>query len=498
MTDRALLRDRTAVPNLFFTPRLRLARGQRAPEWLSRDVVVGSLRAADLVIILAGGMLAYLLRFNTLEPDALALYGQAFAVTLAASLFQVFGLYRFDQLMSTSSQARQLFVAWSTVTLCLIMLGFVTKTASETSRLWVGMWFICGYLMLLLYRSVFKRWVRRLQQSGSLTQNVVVIGTGKHAQRFAERVRLNETTSGIRIIGVFHTREGRVPANLDGLPVLGTVNGLERCVRTYPIDQVIIPLPFDPDTGLMDWMSKLRKLPVDVRVCPDMGDLHPEPACSKLSYLSGMPLLNVLERPLTGWSWVIKNLEDRLLAALILPVAAPLMGVIALAIKLDSPGPILFKQKRYGFNNEVIEVFKFRSMYCDHSQDSSQIEQAKRDDPRVTRVGRFIRRTSLDELPQLLNVLKGDMSIVGPRPHAVAHNEHYARLIEEYVGRHRVKPGITGWAQVSGLRGETETLEKMKRRLEYDLNYIENWSVLFDLRIILKTLVVGFVSRNAY
>jgi Undecaprenyl-phosphate glucose phosphotransferase len=287
-----------------------------------------------------------------------------------------------------------------------------------------------------------------------------------------------------------------VPANLDGLPVLGTINDLERCVRTYPIHQVIIPLPFDPHTDPLDWMSKLRKLPVDV--CPGMSDLHLEPACSKLSYLSGIPLLNVLERPLTGWNWVIKNVEDRLLAALILPIAAPLMGVIALAIKLDSPGPVLFKQKRYGFNNEVINVFKFRSMYCEHSQDSSQIEQAKRGDPRVTRVGRFIRRTSLDELPQLLNVLKGDMSIVGPRPHAVAHNEHYARLIEEYVGRHRVKPGITGWAQVSGLRGETETLEKMRRRLEYDLNYIENWSVLFDLRIILKTLVVGFVSRNAY
>jgi exopolysaccharide biosynthesis polyprenyl glycosylphosphotransferase len=172
---------------------------------------------------------------------------------------------------------------------------------------------------------------------------------------------------------------------------------------------------------------------------------------------------------------------------------------IALGVKLSSPGPVFFRQKRYGFNNEIIEVFKFRSMYTDHAQAGlGTVEQARRTDPRITPFGAILRRTSLDELPQFLNVLRGEMSIVGPRPHAVAHNEQYAQLIDEYLARHRVKPGITGWAQVNGLRGETETLEKMERRVQFDLHYIENWSLALDLRIILMTLLVGFSHPNAY
>jgi putative colanic acid biosynthesis UDP-glucose lipid carrier transferase len=193
-------------------------------------------------------------------------------------------------------------------------------------------------------------------------------------------------------------------------------------------------------------------------------------------------------------------MEDRVLAAAILVIILPLVLLIALAIKLDSRGPVIFRQKRYGFNNEVIEVLKFRSMYVDRCDKAvgAAVVQATKQDPRITRIGGILRRTSLDELPQFINVLMGTMSIVGPRPHAVSHNEQYARLIDEYLARHRVKPGITGWAQVNGLRGETETLEKMAQRVRYDLYYIENWSLLFDIRIILRTLFVGFVNQNAY
>jgi Undecaprenyl-phosphate glucose phosphotransferase len=208
-------------------------------------------------------------------------------------------------------------------------------------------------------------------------------------------------------------------------------------------------------------------------------------------------MLNVFEKPLAGWNYIVKILEDRVLAAGILVLIMPLLLLLAGLIKLDSRGPVLFRQKRYGFNNEVIDVFKFRSMYIDRCEDRSVV-QATKHDPRVTRIGRILRRTSLDELPQFLNVLMGSMSIVGPRPHAVAHNEQYSRLIDEYLARHRVKPGITGWAQVNGLRGETETLEKMEQRVRYDLYYIENWSLLFDIRIILRTLFVGFSHPNAY
>ena len=183
---------------------------------------------------------------------------------------------------------------------------------------------------------------------------------------------------------------------------------------------------------------------------------------------------------------------------LLLVALSPVMLLIALAVRLDSAGPVLFRQTRYGFNNEEFTVFKFRTMRIDTANPAAALEQARRNDPRITKVGRFLRRTSLDELPQLLNVLKGEMSLVGPRPHAVAHNEQYSRIIDEYFSRHRVKPGITGWAQINGLRGETDTAEKMRKRVEYDVYYIDHWSLLFDIRILFLTLFVGFINRNAY
>jgi Undecaprenyl-phosphate glucose phosphotransferase len=217
----------------------------------------------------------------------------------------------------------------------------------------------------------------------------------------------------------------------------------------------------------------------------------------RVTLVGGLPLLDMLQRPFSRWGYLAKTVEDYALAALLTILTAPLMLVIALAIWLDSPGPIIFRQKRYGFNNGTIEIFKFRTMRMDQDE-SHRATQARRDDPRLTRVGRWLRRTSLDELPQLFNVLRGEMSVVGPRPHMVEHNQQYAVLIETYLARHRVKPGITGWAQVNGWRGETDTLEKMERRLRHDLYYIENWSLAFDVRILIRTLLVGWIHPNAY
>jgi putative colanic acid biosynthesis UDP-glucose lipid carrier transferase len=208
-------------------------------------------------------------------------------------------------------------------------------------------------------------------------------------------------------------------------------------------------------------------------------------------------MFNLWEPPLSSWSVVVKAAEDRILATLILLLALPTLLTIAAVVKLDSSGPVLFRQRRFGFKNDVFTVLKFRSMAADADRDGT-VPQATRGDPRVTRLGAFLRRHSLDELPQFLNVIKGDMSIVGPRPHAVAHNEQYAGLIDDYLARHKVKPGITGWAQVNGLRGETDTIEKMEARVQHDLYYVDNWSLLFDLRIILLTLFVGFRSDQAY
>jgi Undecaprenyl-phosphate glucose phosphotransferase len=239
-------------------------------------------------------------------------------------------------------------------------------------------------------------------------------------------------------------------------------------------------------------------LPLTIRLCPDwigFQVLHRE-----VVQLSGVPLLTLAEQPLSGWRLLLKDLVDRVLALMILIMAAPLLLGIAVAIKLDTRGPVFYRQQRHGFNREVIQIFKFRTMYADRCDDGigAPVIQATKNDTRITRVGRYLRCSSLDELPQVLNVLKGDMSIVGPRPHAVAHNEYYGTLIDTYLARHKVKPGITGWAQVNGLRGETDTLDKMEKRVQHDLYYITNWSLWLDAKIVLQTLFVSFVDRAAY
>jgi Undecaprenyl-phosphate glucose phosphotransferase len=377
----------------------------------------------------------------------------------------------------------------------LVILGFATGLLDEVSRAWVALWLVFGFAGLLATRSLARLQILRWYRAGRLTLNIAVIGAGEHGRRFIEHLRQQDRH--VNIIGLFDDRRDRIPDFIAGFPVLGTVDDLLLFARRYRIDQVIVALPWGAEERLLGWLKKLKTLPADIRLCPDVIGFHlPHRG---VSHIAGVPMLNVFEKPIAGWDGVVKAIEDRLLAGLILVGIAPLLLVVAVAIRLTSPGPIFFKQKRYGFNNEIIEVFKFRSMYVERcSGDTGQVAQATRDDDRITPLGRFLRRTSLDELPQFINVLRGEMSIVGPRPHAVAHNEQYAQLIHEYLARHKVKPGITGWAQVNGLRGETDTLEKMERRVQYDLHYIENWSLALDIRIILQTLLVGFSHPNAY
>jgi Undecaprenyl-phosphate glucose phosphotransferase len=470
-------------------------RQQLGDSW-SPNVVIGLLRVADSVVVLVAAILSYGTRFPDFEHfGTLELWGVMLAVLLTTNILQLAGLYNFSQLTNLFGQSGRLLLAWAAVVLSLLALGFMTKAPlADTSRLWVGLWFVYGFFGLFTVRLALKHQVQRWQQSGRLTRNLVVVGAGEHGQRLIEHLQ-RHGDSAERIIGVFDDRSGRVPDYISGFPVLGSIDDLVAFARRHPIDVVIVALPWDAESRLLAWMKKLKNLPVDVRLCPDMIGFHlPH---RQVTHIAGVPMLNVFEKPLTGWNLIVKGMEDRVLAAAILVLILPLLGLLSLLIKLDSRGPVLFRQKRYGFNNEVIDVFKFRTMYLD-APAPGEVVQATKDDPRVTRSGRILRRTSLDELPQFINVLMGNMSIVGPRPHAIAHNEQYARLIDEYLARHRVKPGITGWAQVNGLRGETETLEKMEQRVRYDLYYIENWSLLFDLRIIMRTLVVGFRHPNAY
>jgi Undecaprenyl-phosphate glucose phosphotransferase len=301
-------------------------------------------------------------------------------------------------------------------------------------------------------------------------------------------------------VGVFDDRnDERSPTHCAGFAKLGTVDDFVEFARRTRIDLVIFSLPISAENRILAMLKKLWVLPVDIRLSAHSNKLRFRPR--SYSYIGTVPVLDVFDRPIADWDVVMKWLFDKIVGGLMLLAALPVMAVIAIAIKLDSRGPVLFKQKRYGFNNDLIEVYKFRSMYVE-ATDATASKLVTKDDPRVTRIGRFIRKASLDELPQLFNVVfKGNLSLVGPRPHAVnakAAARLYDEAVDGYFARHRVKPGVTGWAQINGWRGETDTQEKIQKRVEYDLYYIENWSVLFDLYIVMMTPFALLKSENAY
>ncbi|MGE0256444.1 MAG: undecaprenyl-phosphate glucose phosphotransferase [Alphaproteobacteria bacterium] len=462
-------------------------------------LAAAALRLGDVVIVGLVAVLAYWWRHDELALPAYYFIAIVAAVLLTANYFHFAGLYDLQRRRNFAQQVGRLVPGWTAVILTLLALAFLTKTSETYSRAWMLAWFPGSFAALVLLRMVLAAQLSRWADAGRLSERVVVVGAGDYGQRLVREL-LTAADRSIAIVGVFDRRRTRVPDSIDGIPVRGDLAELTRFVRANRVDQVIIALPWRAGGTLMEMIQDLRSMPVSVKWCPET--IAFQLPVRSLSSVAGVPMIDIFDRPLRGWSRIAKALEDRIGAAILLVLLSPLMVVIAAAIRLDSAGPALFRQKRYGFNNNEITVYKFRTMRADSSArdgaGSGDIQQARRGDPRVTRIGRFLRLSSLDELPQLFNVLRGEMSLVGPRPHAVAHNEHYARIIDQYFGRHRVKPGITGWAQVNGLRGETDTPEKMRQRVEYDLYYIDNWSLLFDFRILFLTLFTGFVNRNAY
>ncbi len=388
-------------------------------------------------------------------------------------------LYRSWRVNDLLIMLRSVAVVWGSVAL-LVMLGlFLTKSSEQISRLWFVSWAGISWVALSVQRLgayLFLRWLRR---KGYNYKTVVLVGFTPVSQQVVSAIQ-ESAWSGLRVLAHIE------PAQLSQYSELPD---------DQQPDEIWLCLPLSDEKGLRTSLDLLRHSVANIRLVPDLFSIRL--INHGVSEALGMPMLDLSTSPVTGWVRLLKGLEDRLLSLLILLLISPLMLVVALAIKLSSSGPVFFKQKRHGWNGAVINVYKFRTMY-QHAQDDVQVVQATRDDPRITPLGHFLRRTSLDELPQFINVLQGRMSIVGPRPHAVAHNEYYKELVPRYMLRHKVKPGITGWAQVHGFRGETDTLEKMEKRVEYDLYYIEHMSLWLDLRIIVMTLYKGFWGRNAY
>lgn len=358
-------------------------------------------------------------------------------------------------------------------------------------------WYLGSLLLFGVERMILLTLFKRLMSRGIFLQQAVILGATENGVRLAEYLAQHQDIrSGV--IGFIDDRMARLPDTVAHLPVLGNTQDLEKMIREERVTQILVALPWSAENRLDYIIRNLRKFPVNVLLVPDMIAFRH--AHNRISEVANLPMFNASEVPLRGWSPVFKRIEDMVLSSLALIVLSPVMLLVALAIKLDSPGPVLFRQKRYGYNNRLIEVFKFRSMYQNQS-DFTADKQTTRGDPRVTRVGRFIRKTSLDELPQLFNVFAGSMSMVGPRPHATATKAAgilFEEAVQEYTSRHRVKPGITGWAQINGYRGETDTLEKIEKRVEFDLEYIENWSVWFDLYILFRTVPAVLLTKEAF
>lgn len=460
-------------------------------------LIVGLLRVADAAMVVACALFAFWLRSDLAGIPGNYILAVLIAIVVLANALQLTGLYEFDSVTRLPGQLGRVMLVWAAVAVTLIVVAYFTKTSDTFSRLWFATWFITVGAGLIVNRLIVVWKVENWRDAGKLTRRVAFVGAPARAEEIVTRMASGNRERDIDIVGIYAAHESG--AGAPGLA--GGPRALEEIVRTGVIDEVIIATERDLDAGiLVDLARMLGTLPVEVRFAPDVVEL-PFPVLG-VSYIGATPLFDVHNKPLSVWSRVAKRVEDLVLGSLFIVLSAPLMAIIAVAIRLSSPGPALFRQSRLGFNNNMFTLYKFRTMRDDVSRADSGAKaspvQARRGDPRVTAVGRFLRRTSLDELPQLFNVIRGEMSLVGPRPHAVAHNSEYAHIVDGYIGRHRVKPGLTGWAQVCGFRGETDTLDKMRARVEHDLYYISNWSIWFDLKIIVLTLAFGFVHRNAY
>jgi Undecaprenyl-phosphate glucose phosphotransferase len=365
-------------------------------------------------------------------------------------------------------------------------------------RRWSLDWFAWGLGAAVAGRAALSVAVRAWTRKGALARRTVIVGGGEHALETIRR--LEQSGKGaLDILGVFDDRDRtRLPADMDRYRLLGAFDDLESFCRTYKVDLLIVAFPLKAEDRILHVLQKLWALPVDVRISALGGKLRLRDRA--YNFIGDVPFLPAFDKPMNDWDVALKAIFDRCAALAIIAALSPVLALLALGVRLSSRGPILFVQKRYGFNNEEFGVYKFRSMYVDQC-DYAAAKQVTRGDPRVTPFGAFIRRTSLDELPQLFNVLRGDLSLVGPRPHALKSNaagRAYEQVVDNYFARHRVKPGITGWAQINGWRGETDTVEKIEQRVAHDLHYIEHWSIWLDIGILLKTPWAVVMGKNAF
>jgi putative colanic acid biosynthesis UDP-glucose lipid carrier transferase len=421
------------------------------------------------------------------------------AVISGTILFYLFSrvtnLYQSVRLTPFTQFINLVLLTWLGTVLCLLVLGYIFKITHEYSRIVLGVWLIATPMLQLLWRAGYKSLLRVARLRGYDTRSAVIVGTDSSAIGLCKTIT-EMPWLGYKIVG-FIDKDFEINDKtkfIEGIPVLGDFDSLIKLSENNEIDVVYIALPLSEEVAIANVMQKLSDTTVSVFLVPGINLfqlMH-----SQWVMIGSIPAISVVENTQFGIGSWLKRLEDIIVSLIAIILFSLPMMIIAILVKLSSPGPVFYKQARYGLMGEKIIVWKFRSMKV--VEDDAEFKQATRDDERITPVGRFIRKTSLDELPQFFNVLHGDMSVVGPRPHAVAHNEEFRGTIWGYMMRHMVKPGITGWAQIHGLRGETETKDKMELRIKYDLEYINTWSLWLDFRIIFITPVILFKGENAY
>ncbi|MCY0966958.1 undecaprenyl-phosphate glucose phosphotransferase [Parathalassolituus penaei] len=384
--------------------------------------------------------------------------------------------------------------AWSCVCVGLLGVGFFTKLSEDFSRVVIGSWIIGALVLLCGWRMGFRHVLRHMRSRGLNTRRAAIVGINESAVRMHSQL-LKHPELGYDFGGFFDDRnQDRVCEEFPDAVLEGTIEDLIIRTRNGEYDVIFLALPLKAQKRIDDILQRCGDTTASVHLIPDFFTYNLIHA--RLSEIGNIQTLSVYDTPIFGFNDVLKRLFDIAFSLCVLSVIALPMLVISAAIKLTSPGPIIFKQYRYGLDGKKIQVWKFRSMSV--MENGDKVVQARKGDARITPVGAFLRRTSLDELPQFINVLQGRMSVVGPRPHAVAHNEEYRKLIPYYMLRHKVKPGITGWAQVNGYRGETDTLDKMSGRVDYDLDYIRNWSLWMDVKIVFMTFFKGFTGSNVH
>lgn len=452
------------------------------------------LAVIDATNVTIGSILSYYIRFKSILPKDQYLVATLLAVVVTILIFFTSNMYRSWRTVPIPVIIKTAAVSLAKVYIILVLLAFVTKTSHEYSREWVIMWFVASLLLLSISRGLIYSFLHYLRKRGWNVRKIILIADGwaikKIVNSFHEAPWL-----GIEIKTIVNV-DGSKENKYCGVEIINEIDGLSTLIRKNKIDELWISLAPEEDRKLQKLFHEIRHEIVALRWIPNLKNYGQ--FTNNLPKLYGIPVIDLEVNKLTGINSFVKTLEDYLLATILMIIVLPLMVLIAVAIKVEGKGPVIFKQLRHGWNGEEIEIWKFRSMHHTDCKNVAPYRQATKNDRRVTKIGRIIRATSLDELPQLINVVQGRMSIVGPRPHPVELNNIYMDEIDKYMQRHKVKPGITGLAQVRGFRGETRNIEEMKKRIESDLEYIDNWSVWLDLKILMRTVLAVISTKNAF